>query len=157
MWVVDKVSGHRVKTRVVEVMPIQLKRLSKSDFRFDWLKVDCDEIYQLVISADGYILGMMALKVIAEELRIEICLLEVSASNVGKGKEFENIAGILLAHACKLSFKYGFFGFISLIPKTALVSHYKKKYGFVSYGTHLGMDLERSEKLINKYLAKDKS
>ncbi len=83
---------------------------------------------------------------------MEIGLIELSKENVGRKKRFNNIAGILIATVCRTSFNLGFFGFASLIPKTRLIDHCKKMYGFGQYGRHLAVDLEKSQLLITKYL-----
>lgn len=61
---------------------------------------------------------------------IEIELLEVCYENVGVQKIFEGISGCLIAFACRESFKRGHDGFVLLTPKTVLIEHYIKKYGF---------------------------
>jgi len=71
---------------------------------------------------------------------------------IGKFKKYERVAGILIAFACKESFVSGFYGFVSLVPKTKLIKHYIEKYGFKQFGRHLAVEFESSEKLINKYL-----
>ena len=79
-------------------------------------------------------------------------LLEVSKINQGKNKHIEHIAACLIAYACRLSFKSGYDGFISLIPKSVLVEHYMAKYGFKPMGKHLYLDLYDAQFLIKKYL-----
>ena len=67
-----------------------------------------------------------------------------------KNKKTGNIAGCLIAFACRESFKKGYGGFVSLMPKTELISYYKN-YGFVEAGTLLAIWEENSKKLITKY------
>ena len=157
MYVNNTATGDRHQVRITELSTRALKKLSKDKvrFQFDWTDT-CDTIYQLEIIASGEILGLVAIDIVVAELRVEICLLEVSSENIGKGKKYEHIAGMLIAYVCRLSFELGFFGFVSLIPKTRLIKHYEETDGFVSYGTHLVVDLEASELLINKYLKDEK-
>ena len=87
-----------------------------------------------------------------EEYRIHIKLIEIGSLNVGQGKRIENIAGSLIAFACKIAFSRGYFGFVSLQPKTRLIKLYQDKYGFRQYGRLLAVEQTSSRTLISKYL-----
>jgi len=87
-----------------------------------------------------------------EEYRIHLNLIEVSSSNIGKSKKIENIAGCLIAFACQLAFMRGYAGFVSLQPKTRLISLYQNKYGFRQYGRLLAVEQSSARLLINNYL-----
>ncbi len=135
------------------ITPADNKELEKlSNFEFDWSSERNYEVYKLYIPKSGEIVGLLSVARIIEELRLEIRLLEISEENVGKIKRYDNIAGVLIAFACKLSFLSGFYGFVSLIPKTKLIDHYIQKYGFKKFGRHLAIELEDSEILMNRYL-----
>ena len=67
-------------------------------------------------------------------------------------KIYENIAGCLIAWACRLAFIRGYYGFVSLVPKTRLIEHYKNAYGFEQFGRQLAVDTEQSHRLIKQYL-----
>ncbi len=82
-------------------------------------------------------------------------MLELSRENRGDFKVYDRLAGCLIAFACKLSFKEGFNGFVSLIPKTVLISHYMRKYFFSPMGAQLYVDGEISITLITDYLEND--
>jgi hypothetical protein len=47
--------------------------------------------------------------------------------------------------------KYGQYACISLVPKTALKSHYIKKYGMIDAGWQLYLDLDRLNNIVTKY------
>ena len=98
------------------------------------------------------ILGLISLIDWPSEYRIHLNLIEVGKSNRGKKKRIEHIAGCLIAFACKKSFQRGYLGFVSLKPKTQLISYYKVQYGFQSYGPLLAIDQGASKSLVNKYL-----
>ena len=51
-----------------------------------------------------------------------------------------------------ISLKRGYYGFVSLEPKTMLVDHYQKKYGFRQFGRYLAIEAPVSQELVNKYL-----
>lgn len=122
-------------------------------FSFNWKLERKNEIYKLVSSQNKEeILGLISISNHPEELRIHISLLEVTKSQVGKTKTLENIAGGLIAFACELAFKRGYGGFVSLRPKTELIEHYQKKYGFRQYGRLLAVEYENSKYLIDKFI-----
>lgn len=150
MFVVEAKTGKRAKVRITSIKSTELRKLK--DFEFDWSKEKEYETYKLSLISNGEILGLLSIDKIVDELRIEIRLLEISTKNVGKNKTYDRIAGILIAFACKESFRNGFFGFVSLIPKTRLINHYEEKYGFQQFGRHLAIELEASELLMNRYL-----
>lgn len=153
MFVVEAKTGKRAKVRIASINSSELRNLK--DFEFDWSKEKEYETYKLSLISNGEILGLLSIDKIIDELRIEIRLLEISAKNVGKNKTYDRIAGILIAFACKESFRNGCFGFVSLIPKTRLIKHYEEKYGFKQFGRHLAIELEASELLMNRYLIYD--
>lgn len=150
MFVVEVKTGKTEKVRISQLNSSELLKLDSFDF--DWSKETKYEVYKLSLISNEQVLGLLSIKRVIEELRIEIRLLEISTQNVGKDKLYDRVAGILIAFACKESFKNGFYGFVSLIPKTKLISHYKEKYGFEQFGRHLAIELQGSETLINRYL-----
>lgn len=96
------------------------------------------------------ILGLLSLKDIQSELRIHINLIEISANNIGRGKKYDRIAGCLIAYTCQLSFDKSYDGFVSLVPKSRLINHYCKHYGFEQFGRQLGLGYESSIKGVCK-------
>ncbi|MGX5819341.1 hypothetical protein ACWKWU_14145 [Chitinophaga lutea] len=130
----------------------ELTRTLLSRFEFDWESEMLFQVYKLNLRGKDRILGLMALHIIPEERRIEIRLLEAAAENVGKNKRYDGVAGCLIAYACRQSFKFGFGGFVSLIPKTKLIRWYCLVYGFVPMGRHLVLEGNNAIALITKYL-----
>lgn len=154
MYVVDSKSKEKFKISIELVDDLDSEDVS--EFGFDWSKELEYEIYKLMLPKSGEILGLVSLHRIFEQLRIEIRLLELSKSNIGSSKKYDRVAAILIAFCCKESFQNGLFGFVSLVPKTKLVNHYKGKYGFQHFGKHLAVEFESSELLMNKYLLNEK-
>ena len=150
MFVVEVKTGKKEKVRVSQLKSSELVRLEA--FEFEWSKESKFEVYKLSLILNEQILGLLSIERILEELRIEIRLLEISTKNIGKDKLYDRVAGILIAFACKESFKNGFYGFVSLVPKTKLIKHYIDKYGFEQFGRHLAIELQASELLMNRYL-----
>lgn len=155
MHVVQIATGKPVPAEIIMTSPQELPA-TRQRFGFNWQDVKDCEIYALQLSRERLVIGLLALKNIPEELRIEIVLLESSKENVGQSKIYKHIAGCLIAFACRLAFLRGYFGFVSLTPKTRLIEHYKTLYGFEQYGRQLAVDMERAQQLIDKYLTDGK-
>lgn len=139
-----------------EIIPISAKQLKQvmatKQFDFNWLEEVHHHLYAIRAVETVDILGLLALKDVPSEQRIEIILVEVSKRNRGKNKILERIAGCLIAWACRQAFDKKYNGFVSLVPKTELIVHYRKKYGFLKYGFHLVIHSNNSQSLINEYL-----
>jgi len=89
--------------------------------------------------------------------------LEVAPHNKGSMKEFQDIAGCLIAFACRLSFKLGeddFKGWLAFDvleerkeDEIKLMKLYSSKYGAKRFGeTTMLIEPEEGEKLIAKFL-----
>lgn len=151
MNLVHNQSGKLIPAEITLVTSEELTA-NRGQFEFNWHAIAGCEIYGIRLRQEMSIVGLLALKNIPDELRIEIVLLESSKENVGNSKTYQHIAGCLIAFTCRLAFLRGYFGFVSLTPKTKLIKHYKNLYGFEQYGRQLAVDLERSQRLIEKYL-----
>ncbi|MCH8534605.1 MAG: hypothetical protein LAT51_06000 [Flavobacteriaceae bacterium] len=79
-------------------------------------------------------------------------LLENAPFNIGKEKLYEGVAGNLVAYACKLSFQYGFEGFVAFTAKTKLIEHYENSLGAYHFGGHIMIIPTKASKLlVEKY------
>ena len=78
------------------------------------------------MDAKDNILGVISLIDYPEEYRVYLNLLEVGKPNRGKHKQIDSIAGCLIAFAASIAIKRGYFGFVSLEPKTALIELYRR-------------------------------
>jgi hypothetical protein len=153
MVIIQTKNKQRIPVEILEISAISLSEiLEKNNFEFDWTDETHHNLFALNIIENGDIVGLMALKDVKDELRIEIILLESSKDNVGPSKTYEKIAGCLIAWACRLAFIKGYYGFVSLTPKTRLIEHYKNAYGFEQFGRQLAVGTEQSHQLIKKYL-----
>jgi len=153
MYVLDLINKKKIAVQISEANNSDLEQ--NDSFEFDWNHESEFGVYKLETKSSNEILGLISLNIIYEELRIEIRLIEIQKQSVGKSKRYERIAGVLLGLACKRAFDLGFFGFVSLIPKTKLQEHYQIKYGFKQFGRHLAVQLEESEIIMNKYLTNE--
>ncbi|MBB4081093.1 hypothetical protein GGR28_003740 [Lewinella aquimaris] len=150
----DKKSGKTLRSIVSRVVEADYKLISESDeFSFDWNEEVENEVFKIYLrDQSDNILGLLSIIDYPDELRIHLNLLEVGKTNIGQTKKIDNIAGCLIAVACKISFDRNYFGFVSLKPKTRLIPLYKEKYGFDQYGRLLAVDGDSSNQLIKKYL-----
>ena len=153
MFLINRKNGQKILCELVDISESELSDILKeNNFEFDWQQETQYDLYALKILDNKNTVGLMALKDVKDELRIEIILLESSKDNIGTSKNYDNIAGCLIAWACRLAFIRGYFGFVSLIPKTRLIEYYKNAYGFEQFGRQLAVDTEQSYRLIKKYL-----
>ena len=150
----NKETGKALRSLIEKVIDSDYEWIESSkEYSFDWKVEKENEVYKIfLIGKEKEILGMMSIIDYPEEYRIHLNLIEIGSSNVGKTKTIENIAGCLIAFACQLAFMRGYFGFVSLQPKTRLIDLYQDKYGFRQYGRLLGVEQDSSRLLINKYL-----
>lgn len=154
MKLLHKKSGKYYDGEIEPVNEEDLKMIEEQgEFEFDWRKETTTYlVYKLKLFDDDKILGLISLKDVPREYRLHIQLLESSNSNKGKSKKYDYIAGCLIAHACEIAFNKNYDGFVSLKPKTEIISLYQNKYGFTSMGQYLFTELSNSEYLIKKYL-----
>jgi len=143
------------KQHAIEIIPIEksdYRIIPKSKFWFDWKQESSFEVYKLVLKENQEILGLVSLNRFGKESRIKIRLLAASKENRGKNKKYDRITGNLLAFAGIESIKaYGAMACISLIPKTALISHYEEKYSMLQAGKSMFLEGMALLALINEY------
>lgn len=139
----------------VEVVPVEEKdyqSITRVNYHFDWKSEKGNEVYKLKFPDDDEILGLMSVRVFMSEKRIEIVLLATSVKNTGKRKEYDGIAGNLIAFACRESVKlFDEYACVSLYPKTELKDYYIKNYGFENAGRQIFLEHRALFELLNKY------
>ncbi len=139
----------------VEIYPVEkseLKLFSKKRYSFDWSSESKFEVYKLVISRTEDALGLISMDRIPQEWRIHIRLIAVSKENLGSGKIYENIAGVLIAYASKIALEdFGEHACISLKPKTQIAKLYMEKYNMKITGMLLSLEVPELLNLINRY------
>ncbi len=153
MKIVHKKTGKLVEA-VIELVEEEDWKIIANDkrFGFKWIKEKKQIVHKIRLSVEKRILGLLSIEDIPKELRLHIRLIEVNSNDIGRQKEYENIAGCLIAFTCKQSFKKNYDGFVSLYWKTELKRLYTEKYGFEELGMNLYTELSNSEELIKKYL-----
>jgi len=153
MYIIEVCSGVCRKVVIKEVEPLDFANLTRKRYFFNWKSLGkTATIYKLQIEGEDDILGVMALVGYPTEKRIEIKLIASSRENQGKFKQYDRIAGCLIAYACRLSGKkYKKYACVSLIPKTELINHYKQKYCMIWGGWQLFLEGDVLNKLIKEY------
>ena len=151
----NKISGDSFETEVSRLTLADIKQVTKKNgWNFNWkqeLANNSREVYKLtIINNPTIIQGLLSFTLKTDHIYME--LIESAPFNLGKNKLYEGVPGNLVAFACKISFQYGFDGFVSFTAKTKLIEHYEKTLGAYHFGNHL-MIIQNSvaQQLINKY------
>ena len=143
------------KDYTIEIVPVEdidYKSLKKDRYFFDWKEEKEQEVYKLIREGSDEILGVISVERIPTEWRIHIRLLTVSRENKGKDKEYDKIAGNLIAYVSKLAVEeFGELACISLRPKTLIAQHYIDKYNMNTTGITLSLEVPEILNLINQY------
>lgn len=148
----------------IECEIIRLRRSlvpKKNDgWTFNWLKAyksSSKSIYCLKESVSERIHGLIQL--IEDDGMLIMELIELAPFNIGSSKQFENVAGCLIAFGCRESLKLNsaYKGYLTFVSKTSLIELYKTKYlATQTLGTRMYIDPNSGETLINKYLSDEK-
>lgn len=162
-FIVDKLTNSIQNTISGDSFPTEIARFTindskliteKNGWNFNWkneLKNDVNEIYKLTIVHNPSIIqGLLSVQKEADHIYMR--LLENAPFNIGKTKLYDGVAGNLVAYACKLSFQYGFDGFVAFTAKTKLIEHYERTLGAYHFGGHrMIIPTESSKLLVQKY------
>jgi len=152
MKVINRCNNNSVSVKVIRVIESDFSVINKTNFHFDWRKEQFNKIYKLILIGSNEILGLMSIKEITKDQRVEIMLLDSSILNSGKNKIYEGIAGNLIAFACRESIRlFAEHVCVSLLPKTELKKHYTQKYGMLDGGKHVYLDGISLFNLIKEY------
>jgi len=149
------VTGDSFPTEISYLTKQDLKQVTrKNGWLFNWKKELDDntkEVYKLtIVNNPNIIQGLLSL--IIETDHVFMNLLENAPFNMGSKKQYEGVAGNLVAFACKVSFQHGFSGFVAFTAKTKLIRHYEKTLGAYHFGGHrMIIATEPARILIDKY------
>jgi len=150
--IVETSTGKKFIVEILRVENHDFKSLGKDRYFFDWKTEQNKEVYKLCKKGSSDILGLISLERIPSEWRIHIRLLTVSKENKGREKEYDKIAGNLIAHAAKTAIvEFGELACVSLRPKSQIAQHYIDKYGMNATGMTLSLEVPEILNLINDY------
>ena len=131
------------------------KQLKTEKWKFDWGETE-DEVYQLTLSSNRLIQGLISLG--DRKTHIYVELVESSPKNIGKSKIYNGVGSHLFAIAAEKSFEAGHEGYVSFKPKTALKEYYEYKLGAVMMPNgDMQLDTYASSALIEKYTKKEEN
>ena len=153
----NAVSGDSFKTEMLELTSIDIRKIKKAEWLFDW-KVEAKSIdkkvYKLVIVDNPNIIqGLISLQDRGDHIFMP--LIESNKFNRGDKKIYLGVPGNLVAFACKVSFDKGYGGYVSFESKSKLKEHYKKTLGaHFLFGNFMAIDSKAAIKLIDQYFPK---
>lgn len=152
MYVIETSSGSRQQIEVIPLEDVDYKSLNKARYFFDWKAEKGYEVYKLRVSGSNDILGLISLERIPQEWRVHIRLLTVSIENKGEGKQYEMIAGNMIAHAAKIAVReYAEYACLSLKPKSQIAQLYIDRYQMKATGITLSIEVPEILDLIKSY------
>ena len=159
MIVINKKDESRIQCDIV-LLQKQLIPKKKDGWAFDWLdanRTNSKSIYCLQEIFTQRIHGLIQL--IEDDGMLIMELIELAPFNIGPRKEFDNVAGCLIAFGCRESLKLNtaYKGYLTFVSKTSLVELYKSNYlATQTIGTRMYIDPKSGETLITKYLQDEK-
>ena len=153
----DRKTNKRIVARISEASLADLP-LKKDRWQFNWRQLFGEAGSKTCVLKTSETKhnpeGIISLKI--ENGMLIMNHLEIAPRNVGsKNKQFDSVAGCLIAFACRESFKIkGIYkGYLAFVSKTSLIEWYKNKYGAEQIaGQRMIINPMAGEKLINKYL-----
>jgi len=161
VYILDKSSNQLVEA---EIIPLKIKEdipLKKDGWRFNWRQLtrqkDVQTYVLKLINIPKTVEGALQLRIAEGMLIMDV--LEIAPHNIGKNKRYDYVAGVLIAYACRESFKLesNYKGFLTFMAKTQLIEWYKKKYGAeLALGQRMFIDWENGQKLVEKYLKRSR-
>lgn len=152
MYIIENTTGKKHKVVVAPVVESDYRKVTKSRYYFNWKTEKKNIVYKLRRLDSDEILGLISLIYEDRDNRIEIKLLSVSKENRGVGKQYERIAGTLIAFACREALRnYLELGCVSLVPKTKLKKHYIDKYGMIEIRHSVFLEGTPLFKMISTY------
>jgi hypothetical protein len=151
----DTASGKILDTRVIRLYPSDVEKLDPKSWLFDWHKeteLNDREVYALTtLENPDIIQGLISISDRSDHVFMN--LLESAEFNVGRGKEYEGVAGNLVAFACHRSFLIGYDGNVAFDSKTKLIGHYEKSLGAKRIGANrMFINTNEARKLVQKYI-----
>lgn len=160
--IIERKTKETAEGRISRVKKKELP-LKKAGWNFNWrelYKVEGAEFYKLTLNeSQNRVEGILMLSIQYEEMVI-MNNIELAPYNIGVKKKYRNVAGCLLAFACKYSFEKGkgsYEGFLSFDSKTELIELYQNKYGAQwAMGHKMYFDPIAGKALMKKYLKIDK-
>ena len=157
MVVLEVKSGLLKKAEIVRAGNSDLP-LNKDGWSFNWriaFKKANSEIYILRLKQDKDKIVQGIIQLVFLNGMISMELIEIHPNNRGKYKQFDFVAGCLIAYGCRESFKLDndYEGYLTFESKTVLIDIYREKYGATqTFNNKMYISPKQGIKLISKYL-----
>ncbi len=155
-----RLSGENYKTTFLPLTLNDLQtKINQAEgwINFDWSKeLSRPErlVFKLQVVGSHEIQGLISLR-LADGF-VFVHLVENAPWNVGSAsKEFIGVGAHLFAIACKISFDYGFEGYVSFEPKTVLFGHYIRELGAQHAGRFLVINSAAANRLVTTYFPEE--
>lgn len=150
----NAITGEVFDTEIVQISEREIKKLIKTDWLFDWqreIKDSSKKIYKLTtVNNPSIIQGLLSIENKTDHVFMH--LVESSKFNKGKSKIYLGVPANLVAFACKISFEYGYEGFVAFDSKSALIDHYINTIGATHFrGVRMFIDSVNAGKLVSQY------
>lgn len=155
MFILESKSKKLIKCSIKKLSTDNLPQ-KKDGWHFNWrqaLKDSPKSTYVLVDKPTNQIHGALQLK--QDEGMLIMELIELSPKNIGKKRKFQNVAGCLIAFACReaVKIKTDYRGYLTFVSKTELLEWYITQYlATQTIGQRMYIDPISGNKLIKKYL-----
>ncbi len=153
----NTISGDVFDTEIFQLFAKDYRQIISKDWQFNWkeqIKQIDRETYKLVIRGNSKIIQELV-SLSKRTDHIYMHLIESAPFNKGKNKIYSGVSGNLFAFSCRLSFEYGFEGYIAFDAKTVLVKHYEETLFATHFkGTKMMIETPAANRLINQYFKK---
>ena len=143
----------------IEIIDKKLIPLKKLGWNFNWKELHKTEgsvFYKIsCIETPKVVEGIIMLTLFSDEM-LFMNNIELAPRNIGANRTYDNVAGCLLAYACRKSFEIGrgnYKGYLSFDSKTNLIELYRTKYGAtLAMGNKMYFSPEAGKSLMKQYL-----
>ncbi|HEX8329035.1 MAG TPA: hypothetical protein VF629_15975 [Hymenobacter sp.] len=147
-------TGESFPTEVRRLTLLQARKLVKKEWQFNWVAEAGDgdrEVYQLnTVGNRSVVHGLISLELLPDVVFMH--LLESTAFNKGRGKQYLGVAGNLIAYACRRAFELNHDGEVAFISKTNLINHYITALGATRLRhNRLYIGTENAAQLVKRY------
>jgi len=161
IYLIETQTGKAVPALILEAKKQDMP-LKKDGWNFTWkdLYKNKDAVfYKLVLEATPDVVEGVIMISIQNEEMVYLNNVELAPHNIGTDKRYDYVAGCLIAYGCLYSHRNGvghYKGFVCFDSKTALINHYRTKYGAEQLmGQRMFIAPITGIELIKKYLNED--
>lgn len=135
--------------------------LKKDGWQFNWKELAKDKNKKFFgLYVDELLQGMLSVELVKQPYEIMFFMhhVELAPNNFGSDGEYLEVAGCLIAYACRLSMNWlemdnPYFGYVLFESKTKLIERYQEVYGAeLVIGRKMCFTPDVGDALIKKYL-----